>query len=38
MTVRFTAPVGFFLGSQDRDFVLARLEDVSARGPALVRP
>lgn len=30
MTSRFTPPVGFFLGSQDRSFVLARLQEVAA--------
>ena len=34
MTSRFTPPVGFFLALQDRDFVLARLEEVAARAMA----
>jgi hypothetical protein len=34
MTSRFTPPVGFFLATQDRDFVLTRLRDLGCRPPA----
>jgi dihydroorotase len=38
MTARFTPPVGFFLGSQERDFVVARLAAVGTREAAPVHP
>jgi hypothetical protein len=38
MTARFTPPVGFFLGSQERDFVVARLAAVGAREAAPAYP
>jgi dihydroorotase len=38
MTARFTPPVGFFLGSQERDFVVARLDAVRSREAAPAHP
>ncbi len=37
MTARFTPPVGFFLATLERDFVLARLDEISSAGAARAR-